>query len=538
MSKPVRNLFRFSRTRVRTIECWTICLLALDLPGASGRDEDAVCCEPPAAPTSPAPVDGAEDAPLDTVLLWNDLGDSTARAVPKAIYGNDDRLDEYQVIESAIRELGDSTAVLLPASDLTDNGDGTVTLPSSPVTDFFDLCPDEPFSDQPAPGVCSGFLVSPSTIATAGHCVPNARECEATSIVFGFVMSDAATPVLTVDASEVYYCTRIDARQGVDYDWALVQLDRPVTGHAPLAFRSQGRVSDGEPLIVIGHPLGLPRKYAAGAHVRRNPDGPTFEANLDAYGGNSGSAVFSARTLLVEGMLIRGVEDFAYRPPPDDCLVSNRYPDDGRAGEAVVRATEFGAAIPRVEYDVYLGLCPDTVFQGTTSTSRWEPAELAAQTSYCWRIVARNAFGETSGPQWQFTTIAPAQLAYEPSRLEFGDDETSVTFDLWNSGGGLLEIDIAPRNSWISVNPARGSSTGPSDRTTVTVTVDRTNLEPNVFYGAVEMRDSILEITLTVRGGAPPTPLCGAAGLLGLVTPVLVAAYASRRKRSMLSRFS
>ncbi len=64
-------------------------------------------------------------------------------------------------------------------------------------------------------------------------------------------------------------------------------------------------------LYVIGHPSGLPTKVADGAQVCTQK-GTHFSANLDTYGGNSGSAVFNAKTNEVVGILVRGANDYTY----------------------------------------------------------------------------------------------------------------------------------------------------------------------------------------------------------------------------------
>ncbi|WP_420540401.1 S46 family peptidase (plasmid) [Paenibacillus polymyxa] len=46
--------------------------------------------------------------------------------------------------------------------------------------------------------------------------------------------------------------------------------------------------------------------FAVGAAVRDNPPNAFFVANLDTYGGNSGSPVFNSDTHEVEGILVRG----------------------------------------------------------------------------------------------------------------------------------------------------------------------------------------------------------------------------------------
>jgi V8-like Glu-specific endopeptidase len=59
----------------------------------------------------------------------------------------------------------------------------------------------------------------------------------------------------------------------------------------------------------MGHPSGLPMKYADGAKVFGNFDN-YFSTNLDTFGGNSGSPVFNAKTNEVVGILVRGDIDY------------------------------------------------------------------------------------------------------------------------------------------------------------------------------------------------------------------------------------
>ena len=71
------------------------------------------------------------------------------------------------------------------------------------------LCPTEKFIDQQTPADCTGFLVAPSIIATAGHCVEEFSFCKDWKIVFGF-MIDSKTRIPTVlKKSDVYSCKRI-----------------------------------------------------------------------------------------------------------------------------------------------------------------------------------------------------------------------------------------------------------------------------------------------------------------------------------------
>ncbi|MDD5627517.1 MAG: serine protease, partial [Elusimicrobia bacterium] len=133
-------------------------------------------------------------------------------------------------------------------------------------------------------------------------------------------------------------------QEGAGADWALVKLDRPAAGHKPLALNKAGTPANKTPLFVIGHPAGLPTKVAGGATVRdASPEG-YFVANLDTYGGNSGSAVFNAYTGLVEGILVRGENDYVWK---GDCMVSNKCPEDGCRGEDVTKLSAVLSSLPK-----------------------------------------------------------------------------------------------------------------------------------------------------------------------------------------------
>ena len=110
--------------------------------------------------------------------------------------------------------------------------------------------------------------------------------------------------------------------------------------------RRQGKVADDEKVYVLGHPSGLPLKYAPGAQVRGNDDPSFFVANLDTYGGNSGSPVFNERTGEVEGILVRGETDYLQ---VGNCRISNACPTSGCRGEDVTRASEFVEFVPQAD---------------------------------------------------------------------------------------------------------------------------------------------------------------------------------------------
>ncbi|MCB9769146.1 MAG: trypsin-like peptidase domain-containing protein [Candidatus Omnitrophica bacterium] len=364
-------------------------------------------CPTPSAPSNPSPADGSVAIPTDVNLSWS------AKSIPKVIYGTDDRMEVYELQNPDLLAAADATMLIVGLSYLNDNQDGTYTIDNESFTDYIErrdgspLCPDEPYRLQPVPGNCTGFLVGDDLVVTAGHCMEGSGDCGSNAFVFGFDMIDANTPRLTIDSSEIYYCTEIidRAQSGTGPDWALVRLDRPVTGHKPLEIRRTGKIADGQGLVIMGHPVGLPKKIAGNAAVRSNSAGSYFVANLDSYSGNSGSPVFNAQDLVVEGVLVRGNNDFQLN---GNCYESVRCSDTGCRGEDCTRTTEFASLVPELPnltYTVFFGECGSLSELGSTTQPTWDLPMLNLGTNYCWQIQVTNGCGNSLlGPVWSFTT--------------------------------------------------------------------------------------------------------------------------------------
>lgn len=255
-----------------------------------------------------------------------------AAADDKVFYGDDDRRDFYEVTDAQQREWAGSICGLVPISQLSQSGNGRVTLSTSPYEiEGFPACDNEPFGSQPTAPFCTGFVVGQDLIATAGHCVTDAAMLQSFAFVFGFRMEDANTPVLEFDESQVYLGVELvgQALEG-SLDHAVIRVDRPITapGSEILKLRREGNVRIGAKVGTIGHPAGLPQKFSFGDNTTvKTDEGLYFTANLDAAGGNSGSPVFNTEDNLVEGILVRGPAA-AYEINPAGCFNVSIYPDN------------------------------------------------------------------------------------------------------------------------------------------------------------------------------------------------------------------
>ncbi|OQC06606.1 MAG: Trypsin [Candidatus Hydrogenedentes bacterium ADurb.Bin101] len=374
---------------------------------------------------------------------------------PKVIYGNDDRIDVYAETNPDKLTWAASTCALIYTSRLTENTDGSYTLsaPAAYLRYGLPPCDGEPFGNQPTAPYCSGFMVGPDLIVTAGHCY-NSTSFSNTRFVFGFHMLDAATPRLTFAKEQVYRGIEIVSSQSTgSFDHCVVRVDRPIQAPGAQAFkiRRDGSIAPGEFVGVLGHPSGLPLKIAFGnTYVRNSVETGFFVANLDTYGGNSGSPVINAATGLLEGILVRGDTDFINR---GTCFESNVVPADGGRGEDVTKATVFAEVVPE-----------ETAYSGTIAFDRGGygcsvpimitviDADLAGTESILVTVETSSGDLETveliedapASSRFNATVETDAAAAVFPGSavLEVGHGDTvSVTYtDLENESGESAEV--------------------------------------------------------------------------------------------------
>jgi hypothetical protein len=166
---------------------------------------------------------------------------------------------------------------------------------------------DVQFLDQPIASGCTGFLIAPDILVSAGHCFtkgggqqyesprdPNFGGISGKVWIFDYtndVPFNRSSNYITIPAENQYRVAEmLDAKlvgggtTGSDY--AIMRLDRP-TNRKPFKFRFGGKVTTGDFLAMVGAPDGLPLKIADSAYVINNNGARSFKTNLDAFHGNS-----------------------------------------------------------------------------------------------------------------------------------------------------------------------------------------------------------------------------------------------------------
>jgi hypothetical protein len=272
---------------------------------------------------------------LAFLLLFSCLGTPNAHA---AIFGADNR---HTVLPgSPALELSRATAIAVLASNFSVNSAGLIDLDTGKLEN---LCSNEPLANEASLDYsCTGFLIAPDLLVTAGHCVyavntPNQTlehetklACETFSWLFDY---RAPTQTKNINPNRLFKCKEIIyARQTETapfLDYALIRLDRPALGRTPFKLAPKA-VASGDAVAMIGYPFGTAARYTDSARVTHNDvRRDSFLTTLDAFEGNSGSPVFNSAHEVV-GILVGGTPSAnTYTPKGLRCERVNRCSEDG-----------------------------------------------------------------------------------------------------------------------------------------------------------------------------------------------------------------
>lgn len=250
----------------------------------------------------------------------------------RVIYGKDDRQDLFEITDRVIIDQTESTATFSLRGLINPRPDGDYNVAPAPLGRSLNLCPGTRFADQPSIGACSATLISPKHLLTAGHCMPDQKRCEEIYLVFGFHVYAPGEYMKLAPAKDVYRCkTLLTRNQDSNLDFALMELDREVSDRRPVTLGISEKVTKGQKVRMIGYPDGIPSKVVSGATVRSSSH-LKFVSNVDAFSGNSGSALFSETSGNMIGILFQGNPDYIYNNRLG-CRELNVCKDSGCRGE-------------------------------------------------------------------------------------------------------------------------------------------------------------------------------------------------------------
>jgi hypothetical protein len=281
------------------------------------------------------------EAPLQRSQL--NPSQASKNSTNQVIYGEDGRQDYSSILDPELQKIARSTVAIIGSEKMVYDSIFDRFHFENPDQEI-SLCSSEKFRNQPKWAWCSGALIAPDLILTAGHCVKSERLCHRFKFVFDYTLQSRATDLSSISASHVYDCREVLAfshtPSGADY--AIVRLDREVSDREPLTMAEEDP-GFSDDLMIIGHPQGLPTKLTMNGKVRSLVPEIFFKASLDAFQGNSGSSVFNQKTRQIVGVLVRGEQDYERQ---NGCYVAKVCGENDCRGEDVMRISEIRKKLP------------------------------------------------------------------------------------------------------------------------------------------------------------------------------------------------
>ncbi len=229
-------------------------------------------------------------------------------------------------------------------------------------------------------GSCSGALVAPDLVLTAGHCVRSSWDCQDYQYVTDHRGSTEGTST-TIDPDHMHRCAALvarafasrngDARSGPDF--ALVQIDPPVTDRTPFEVADAPEdpevpfADNGRAVALLGYPVGMPVKVMDNGVVTDHTAPGFASTDLDSFRGTSGGPVVDATTGRLLGLNTLGTagtdptSPFAWRDQTDGvgrCLGWDRGPST-RVNTTFTMADVFGDIIAAWQSGAKLAVAHD-----------------------------------------------------------------------------------------------------------------------------------------------------------------------------------
>ncbi len=118
--------------------------------------------------------------------------------------------------------------------------------------------------------------------------------------------------------------------------------------------------------------------------------------------------------------------------------------------------------------------------------------------------IASNANSKTIDVLMTIQNPNAPQLSASPVSIDFGNSETQMSFNIQNTGTGLLTWNVTDDKSWISISPQSGTTESEIDE--LVVTIDRLSQSSGTYTGSITISSDGGNQNISVSFTIPDEP--------------------------------
>jgi sugar lactone lactonase YvrE len=192
----------------------------------------------------------------------------------------------------------------------------------------------------------------------------------------------------------------------------------------------------------------------------------------------AGNATYSAASPVTQS--------FTVNPLPAPVL---SWPANGAAGVMLLPTLKWGASSGATSYDVYFGTAASPPLVTNVTSTSYGAATLASNTTYHWKIVAKNMVGSTSTATFSFSTYnSSCTFTVSPTVVLIGYAGGSSSVNV--TAGAGCAWTASSNASWLTVTSGSGAGNGTlsftataNTSTALMATINFANKSFNVMQG-------------------------------------------------------